>query len=601
MKIALLLKNTVRSLKLSFKFAGWVTFFLMFCTILVNLMPVWQAKIMGDLVNRVVQALKQGPDQGLLIGVVAMYSAIWVFTRIASALRGYANKIWTSYAEEGLEVLVMKKRAEIDLGHYENPDFQNLLHRAFNRGIWPVFELIELQINNFGNIAVFLLTSIIATQLSFSIYAIVILTSVPMFLVNLRYGSKMWTIWSENSPRQRKYQHIRSHTMGRVSVVQTKLLQASNKLIGIAESILSAFRRDQLKVDRKNFIYSSLASLISGLGVGISFYLLINRVMHNQGNVGSLVFMVSVLGQLVGSINSILADIARQFDRNQYVTDIFKVLDTKPYVRRKENPHRLDISEAPTIEFKNVWFKYDGREDWILKDINLTIKPSEKIALVGENGAGKSTLIKLIARVYDPTKGVILVNGVNLTDIDLEDWSSYLALLLQDYVSYDFPLNESIAMGRPHMEIDRDRVKNATDMTGATEFISTWKDGFDQQLGKEFDGGIEPSKGQQQKIALSRIIYRQGLVVILDEPTAAIDPLAETYIFEQMEKSSKGRTLIVITHRFNTTQSFDNIVVLDEGQIVEWGNHKFLLAENGYYAEMFNAQAKAFQGEAVMQ
>lgn len=280
------------------------------------------------------------------------------------------------------------------------------------------------------------------------------------------------------------------------------------------------------------------------------------------------------------------------------MSDIFGVLDTKPFVKRRKNPIPLKLEKAPRIEFKDVWFKYEGREDWILRNINLIIYPGEKIALVGENGAGKSTLIKLLSRVYDPTQGEILVNGVNLTKVDPDEWNSHLAVLLQDYVSYDFTLNESIAMGRPEKSVDEERVKNSTTLTGANEFITGWDNGFNQQLGKEFDGGIEPSKGQQQKIALSRVIYREGLVVVLDEPTAAIDALAEMYIFEQMEKAAEGKTLIVITHRFNTTQGVDTIVVLEKGEVVEKGNHKQLLAENGFYAKMFEAQAKAFLPEA---
>ncbi len=595
-KIENLVRNSFRAMKLSFKFVGWLTILLIFCTVLGSVLPVWQVKIMGDLVNKVVDGLgKTGAVTSALTSIVVLYAALWAFTKVVGAVRSYSYKLWTTYAEEGLEVMIMKKRAEIDLGHYESPDFQNLLHRAFNRSIWPVFELIEIQIQSFGNMSTFLLTSVIATRLDPAIYFIVIVTSIPMFVVNLKYGSKMWTVWSENSPRQRKYQHIRGHIQGRTGITQTKLLQASEKLITMAEDILLAFRSDQLKVDRANLIWSITGNLIAALGVGVSFYLIIGKVSQGRENVGSMVFLVSVLGQLVGSISSILSDTARQFERNLYVSDIFAVLDTKPFVKRSKNPIALKLEKAPRIEFRNVWFKYEGREDWILRDINLTIQSGEKIALVGENGAGKSTLVKLLSRIYDPTQGEILVNGINLAKVDLDEWNSYLAVLLQDYINYEFTLSESVAMGRSEIAIEKRRVENATRLTGAHDFISAWDNGFDQQLGKEFDGGIEPSKGQQQKIALSRVIYREGMVVILDEPTAAIDAVAESYIFEQMEKSTEGRTLIVITHRFNTTQGVDTIVVLEKGTVVEKGSHKDLLAENGFYAGMFETQAKAFR------
>ncbi len=216
---------------------------------------------------------------------------------------------------------------------------------------------------------------------------------------------------------------------------------------------------------------------------------------------------------------------------------------------------------------------------------------------MGKNGAGKSTLIKLLARIYDPTEGQILINGIDLKDMDTEEWGSYLAILLQDYLSYDFSVQDSISMGRSNEIIDDEKVKEAALLSDANEFIVEFKKGFKQQLGREYEEGVELSKGQNQKLALARIIYRNGLVTVLDEPTASIDAMAESYIFEQMTKASSGKTLIVITHRFNTTQNLDKIVVLKDGRVAEMGNHRELLDKKGEYAEMFEVQAKAFREE----
>lgn len=594
-----LLKNIKRVLKLSFKFAFWPTLFTAIFYIIGSVLPIWQAKIMGDLVNKIVEILGEGQGKEIILGLIILYASLWAFTKIINSFTLYAERVYTSHLEQKAEVMILKKRTEIDLAHYENPEFQNLLNRAFHKGGWPIIDLASLQFDNFGNIAVFILTSYIATTLSPLIYLTIILTSIPLFVVNLKYGNSIWTIHSENSSRQRKYHHIRSHIQGRTGLTQTKLLQASNKLLDIVNNILNQFRKDNLKLEKKNLIFSSLASLISALGVGISFYLIISDVAGGKESVGSMVFLVSVLGQLVGSISSILKDTARQLSYSLYVSDIFEVMDTKPYIQNSENAIKLNLTESPKIEFKNVYFKYDGREDWILEDVNMTINKGEKIALVGKNGAGKTTLVKLLARIYDPTKGEILVNGVNLKEINLEEWNSYLAILLQDYVSYDFTYKDSVAMGRVEKDIDEKKVVFASEMTGANEFVEEWQNKYDQQLGKEFDGGIEPSRGQQQKIALSRVIYRDGFLVILDEPTASIDALSEMTIFEKMEKATKERSLIVITHRFNTTKNFDKIIVLDHGRIIEEGNHKELMNLNGYYKEMFMSQAKHFKEENI--
>lgn len=587
-----LMKNIWRSLKLSFVFAKWGTLLLIVLTVSTYLLPILQSKIMGDVVNSVVDSLSGGK---IAVWLVIVYAGVWSVTKILSAAHLYVYKIWYAKTEQKLEIMILKKRTEIDLGHYESPEFQNLLTRAFRRGIWPVLELTEIQIRVIGSIATFILTSVIATRLSLWVYLVVVLTSIPSFIVSLKYGSKTWTIWAENSPRQKKYNHVRGHISGRNGIIQSKILQASEKLVGMADEILGAFRKDQLKVDRKNLFWSSFASVVGAAGVGMGFYIIVGKVTGGSESVGSMVFLVSVLGQLVGAINSILQDFSRQFERNLYVDEIFQVLDTKPFIKRTENPISLSLEQPPMIEFKNVSFRYDGGTKDILKKVSFTIKPGEKIALVGKNGAGKSTLVKLLARIYDPTEGDIFVNGVNLKDVDPNEWSSSLGILLQDYLSYDFTVEDSISMGRADKEIDKEKVEKAADVSDAKEFISEFKDGFGQQLGRDFENGTELSKGQQQKMALARIVYRDGLITILDEPTASIDALAEEYIFNQMIQASNGKTLLVITHRFNTTQNLDKIVVLSEGRLVEMGSHEELLQKKGEYASMYESQAKAFR------
>ena len=579
---------------MSFKFTPLFTGLIFVAAITTSLLPLYQAKLMGDIVNALVNALKASPAQTTLFLLVITYASVWTISNIISSIRAYLDKRWTLELEHGLEVTVLKKRAEIDLGHYEKPEFQNLIQRAFNRSIWPVYNLVDTNYRTISNLAVIIVSSIITSKLNIQVYLIVVLSSIPSFIVNLKYGHETWSMWAENSPRQRKYGHIRTHIQSRTGVVQTKILQASNKLIQTAEIILNSFKHDQKKVDVKKLWYSIVANIISGSGYAYAFWIIVFSVSGGS-NVGSVVFLVSALGQLVGSINGMLIDTAGQFERSLYVSDIFEVLDTKPFIKRVSNPKKMKLKEAPVIELRNVSFKYDLQDEWILRNINLVIGSSEKIALVGENGAGKSTLVKLLARIYDPTEGQILINGIDLKEIDPEEWSSYMSMLLQDYMTYDFTVNESIAMGRPDEEVNMKWVQKSAQFSGANEFIERYSDKYEQQLGKEFEGGMEPSKGQRQKLAIAQTIYRSGFVMILDEPTAAIDALSEKNIFEKMEEASGKNTLIVITHRFNTTQDVDRIVVLERGVILEIGSHKELIKEKGIYKKMFDAQADSFK------
>lgn len=581
---------------MSIGFYPKLTFGIFAVTIVGSIAPLFQAKVLGQIINQItVAAIRSVPTSTLLV-LVLTYAGIWTAIRFSGVLELYLMKLWRDGAQHAFELAILKKRTEIDLGHYENPEFQNLLLRAFSQGpAGPMMDVITNLFVIIASLSTILVSSLIASAIGWNIYIIVIVSSIPSFFVQIKYGNKVWGIWAEHSERQKKYSSLRSHVLGRIGITQVKLLQNGEKILGIISGVLHSFREDNKRLDTQRFLFQTIAAIISAAGFGFSLWLLVQKVIGGTINVGTLVFIVSALSALIGSFNVLLARMATQVEKNLYLTDIFTILDTKPFIKRTTNPIKLNLVAPPTVEFKKVSFKYQGREDWILRDVNLIINPGEKVALVGMNGAGKSTLIKLLSRIYDPSEGEILINGLDLKEIDTDEWSSYLSVLLQDYLTYDMPVAESIAMSRTSDPINMSLVKSSSEYSGAEEFINDWQFKYDQPLGKEFENGIEPSKGQQQKIALARTIYRNGLIMVLDEPTAAIDAVSETKIFEAMEKAVGENTLIVITHRFNTTQNMDKIIVLDKATVAEIGTHNELLAHGGLYKEMFESQAKAFR------
>lgn len=585
---------------MAIEFSPGSTAALFAATIISSLAPLLQAKILGEIVNNITNSVTGGISAGILILIFA-YAAIWAGTRILNSLELYTNKIWRVMNEYGTTMLFLKKRSEVDLAHYETPKFQDLIQRVSNKDIWPMVEMTELQFTIFANIVVIATSSFIASSIDWKLYIIVILVAMPSFFVQFKYGHKVWSIWSEHSERKRLYTSLRSHLLGRTGVTQSKLLQNSSKILELISGLLLSFQKDIWKADRERLIWQVFASVITASGFGLAFWMIVSKVTSGDIEVGTMVFVISALGQLVGSLNNLMTNIANQLEKNLYVNDMFVLLDTRPFIKRAKHPIKLDLRTAPIIEFRNVSFKYEGSSDQVLKNLNITFNPGEKIALVGMNGAGKTTLVKLLGRIYDPTEGNIYINRINLMDVDPEEWSKYLSILLQDYKNYDLKVGESIAMGRVDKPFNLERIRESSEYTGASEFIEKWENKYEQRLGKEFEGGVEPSHGQNQKITLARTIYREGLVVVLDEPTASIDALSEMKIFEQMEKAAKDRTLIVITHRFNTTKNFDRIIVIENGEIVENGPHKELIKLNGKYAEMFESQAKAFRSERAAQ
>ncbi|MDD5318847.1 MAG: ABC transporter ATP-binding protein [Candidatus Pacebacteria bacterium] len=606
-------RTTLRAFAMAYKIAPIRTLTIGTLTILVALVPLLQASIMGRLINKLVDTVKTHSPLETAVGLVVLYASIWALSLFLSAIRLYVDKAWSLELEHGLDLITLRKRTEIDLGHYEKADFQDLLHRAFNRGIWPMFELAETQFANISNIVMIVLTSSFALTFSPVVYITVLVTSIPRFIIELRYGNKVWSLWAEHGPRQRKYQHLRTHFLSRVGVVQTKMLQAEKSLLGMVEGVLSSFKNDQLLVDRRRLFYTIGAGAIAAMGYGFGLYVIVKDVWSGLIALGTMTFLVSALGQMVGSISSLLNDVARQNEKRHYAEDMFEVLDTKPFIKRSQHPHKLNIGTPPTIEFRDVWFRYENKtaktkvengvglvfneDPYTLKGVNLIINPGESIALVGDNGAGKTTMVKLLSRIYDPSKGDIFVNGVNLKEIDVDEWNSYLSVFLQDWVGYDFLVGESIAMGRSIEAVSEEKARRSAQIAEAHSFIDVWPGKYSTQLGTEF-GGEEPSKGQQQKIALARALYREGLVLVLDEPTASVDGSSEARIFEKLGEVAGKRTLILISHRFNTVRGVDKIIVLSNGVVAEEGDHETLIAQDGLYAKLFNEQAKGYRDVA---
>lgn len=599
-----LFRNIRRSFGISIKISRNITLAYAAFSILYAVSPILQNKLLGSIVNNIVGIAKQhgvaGGPSNVILFLIFSYIGIWIASRILFELRNFFDKIWTVTMDHGIDKIVLKKRTEIDLAHYENTSFQNLLQRAFSQDNWPIFYLVENTIGNLANLAVIIITSIITSGISPLLYCVAIVSAIPTFILEVIYGETVYGIWSENSTRKRLYFALKNHIYLRTEIAETKLLQITPKIIDVTDDIMTRFRKDRIKADKKRLGYSIIASVIAASGFGYVFYTIVNGVIIGTYEAGTMIFLVATLTQLIDSISSFLEKTAQQFTRNLYANDIFKVLDTQPVVKLSKNPIKLHLKTPPTIVFENVSFKYDGRDDWILRELSFTMESGEQVALVGENGAGKSTLVKLIMRIYDPTEGRILINGIDLRELDLDEWISSVSVLLQKYSLFEFNVAESIAMGRSERPVSYELAEKNARRTGAHNFIKDYTHKYRQQIGSDFDEGIEPSQGQAQKIALARTLYRleDGFMVILDEPTAAIDPLAETEIFEQMESVTKEKSgrknLLLITHRFNTVKGVEKIIVIEHGRVVEIGNHAGLMKKSGHYARMFKSQAKGF-------
>lgn len=556
--------------------------------------PYASSYFFGSLVNQLIDTISGGVVLSAVLTTLLLYAFISAIPSITSSFQTLIEKKWYFNFQAYMESFVMRKRLSIDIATYEDPKFQDLLQRAFRQSYWPLFRLTDSILQTVFTIAALVVGSIITANVSWTIYLIIIISNIPKLIIEGRYGQDIWSIWSKDSPEQRRFADLRHHLQGRQNVSETKLLQSGNWIISWAERIMNDFNNKQLGAEKSKFYWLTGAQIISVIGFTYSMYMIVADVSSGALEVGGLVFMFGVLGNLRSAVTTILSSFGRQYEDHLTVKDMMDFFETKPLIQVAKNPTKLNLTSPPTIVFENVSFKYPQEEKkWSLRNINLTLAPGKKIGLVGNNGAGKTTLVKLLCRIYDPTEGRILINGVDLREISLKEWISYIGYMSQEYSRYDFKIKEAIAMGRVEEGVNEGKVRHVSELAQVSEFVEKLEHKYDHMLGVEF-GGIEPSFGQSQKIAIAKMLYRSALVTIFDEPTASVDAESEAKIFEALNKIP-SMTAIMISHDFSTISECDDIIVLQDGKVKESGDHETLMKKGGEYAKLYRLQAEKFE------
>jgi ATP-binding cassette subfamily B protein len=593
-----LARNSWRAQQIAWREHTGLLVGLLIVSLLTAIVPFLRSGSVALLLNTLQSSSSSVIDQHLLLLIIGVILAT-VLPGFFSAFYSYFDKQAFINLLETFDLLYIKKKGEIDVAAYEDPKFNDLLNTADERGSQPLAQLSDAQFQNLLNVIQLVIASAILLSADWVVFVAVFLGFLPQFYVEAKYGQATWGIFSANASLRRLYFDRRHHFYDLANLTELKLFQNTSRFFSVVKKLLHEFNEEQKHNERKKLLLALAALTISMTTVAFAIYTIVAQVVSGLILIGTMTFLLASIGDLRSALSGFFFNIARQYEWSHFATDIFKVLDVQPVIKNAPDAHVLDLKSGPEIVFENISFKYPYSDAWVLKDFNLTIKAGEKIALVGINGAGKTTFVKLLARFYDPIEGRILINSIDLRDIDRESWYKHLAILFQDYASYHFPVKEAIALGRSNNESDEInmlQVERAAQLSESVEFIKKWEKQYEQMLGKQFEGGISPSRGQLQKLAIARSIFRDPQVLVLDEPTAAVDAIAEMKIFEQLNQISENKTLILISHRFSTVRKADRIAVIEDGALAELGTHHELIQENGLYAEMFNNQAKDYVG-----
>lgn len=587
-----ILKNILRAFAFAYKSFPYLLSGYVVLTLAQAVIPYLTSGYLGNIINLITDISTTGITPTLWYAL-AIYIGIRLVRPLIAVFWGYFEQLFYIGFQMKVEVMVYERRAAIDIARYENAGFLNKLEQAFKQGYWPIVNLVDRSVGILDPIIAAVVGIVITANYDWRVFVLLVVFSIPAFIANYKYSMQVWGIWGEHSQESRMHGHLSHHLENRHGIVELKMFQNTKKFIDHIGQILVNFIKRQQTVENAKMRSMVIAEIISVIGSAIAIIMIVRSAVSGVIDIGTMTFLIASIATFENAITRFFSQLAILLDKNQYAQGIFEILDIEPIVTEREDALAFKPEKAPTITLENVSFKYDGADTYVLRNVSFTIPAGTKLGLVGNNGAGKTTLIRLLCRIYDPTEGRILVDGIDLRHLKIEDWRSSLGVLFQDFSSYDFITKDAIALGRSTDDMSMQRVVDAATTSESLEFIERWEKRFDQQIGVEF-GGIDPSKGQKQKLALARTLYRKPQVLILDEPTASVDAESEAHIFDSIEALPNTVSAILISHRFSTVRRADSIVVMEHGTVLEQGSHDELMKKKGRYAELFTTQLEGY-------
>jgi len=491
-------------------------------------------------------------------------------------------------------VKIMEHAATLDLEQFEDSLFYDKLERARQQTIGRTVLLSQVMSQVQDMITMCFLA---AGLVVFNPWLILLLfiAVLPAFIGESYFNDKNYSLSRRQTPERRELDYIRYIGASDETAKEVKLFNLSGFLIDRFRHLSNKFYLDNKKLAIKRSAWGTLFSLIGTLGYYTAYVYIISKTVQGRISVGDLTFLAGSFRQLRALMEGVLGRFTAVSQGAIYLKDFFDFFDIQSAIRPNPLARPFPNPIQQGFVFENVGFKYSNANYFANRHLSFTLAAGEKLALVGENGAGKTTLVKLLTRLYDPTEGRILLDGYDLKEYDLAALRKNVGVIFQDYIRYQMTAAQNIAVGNIDEKENRDLVERSAQKSMADAMIQRLAGKYDQALGRRFNQGVELSGGEWQKIALARAYMKDAQLLILDEPTSALDARAEYEVFQRFAELTKGKTAVLISHRFSTVRMADRILVLDKGEMLEIGSHKELLAKGGRYAELFNLQAMGYQ------
>lgn len=575
----------------------WILFVMLFMSVFNGVTPIISALISANLINALVGGITgETANFSTVAGFLALQFGFMIFTRIVHSIDGIVTRISNEVVVNHIKLKIINKAKTLDMRNFDIPEFYAKLENANREAGHRPLQILS---STFGIVSTIIsVVSFIAILVVISPWAPVIITllAIPSAIINFIYRKKNVAYMRHRSKERRQMDYYSNILVNKDMVKEIRIFNLSDFFVDRFKDAFNRYFSGLKKLIMSENAWHIGLTILSAVVNCVLYLYIAQKVFYGDLEVGDYSLYTGALSSISSGVSSFISTTATIYEGSLFIENLITFMKEKTtIVPSIPEPAKPERGTSHTIEFKNVSFRYPGTERFVIKNINFVLRPGETCVLVGLNGAGKTTLIKLLTRLYDPTDGEIFLDGRNITEYDVTELYDVFGIIFQDFGKYAFSVSENIAFGQLSKGIVEQDIEDAAAQSDATDFINKLPDKYDTPLMRIFEqNGIELSGGQWQKLAIARAFYGESDILILDEPTASLDPMAEQEIFNQFDNLRKDKTTIFVSHRLSSATTASKILVLEDGELVEEGTHTELMETQGKYYTLFTTQAKRY-------